>query len=352
MATLKEIAEIANVSISTVSRIINGDTKKPASKKTAARVWEIVNQLGYTPSIRSNTEIDGIDTRFKGKLKKIGCICVSSKDIMNDHFFSSIVAAINKEANRIGFTVAYTLPTYDKNIDEIKKFTLQHLVDGIIVLGRVNNDFIEFIESNFKNVVYAGVNEFDRDFDEVICDSKKAMRKVVEYVVGLGHKDIGFIGDGMIFNKDIMLNEYRYKTYYQTLCENGIPVKEKYNIKTKSYVDDAYNAVSAYLKANNGEELPTVYICNNDMVAIGAIKAFSDFGIKVPEEVSITGFDNVDLAKFIIPPLTTVDIDKEGLGTLSVQTLVDKISTGRNYKVKISLPFTLMQRESCLDLNK
>ncbi len=352
MATLKEIAEIANVSISTVSRIINGDTKKPASKKTAQKVWEIINRVGYSPSIRSDINLESIDAKFKGNLKKIGCVCVSSKDVMNDPFFSTIVAAINKEANRIGFTVAYTLPTYDKSLEEIKNFTLQHLVDGIIIMGRVKKEFILFIEKNFDNIVYTGVNEIDRNFDEVICDSKKGIKKIVEYVIELGHTEIGFIGDGIIYDESVMINEYRYETYCKTLNENNVRLQEKYNIKTTSYVEDAYNAVSNHLKKYTLKDLPSVYVCNNDMVAIGAIKAFRDAGINVPEDISITGFDNVDLSKYILPPLTTLNIDKDSLGVLATQTLVDKINSNRNYKVKISLPFDLIERESCLPYDK
>lgn len=347
--TLKDIARMANVSISTVSRVINDDKAKPASKKTAEKVWAIAKEVGYVPNQHARNLIKGEGVAWeRKKTKTIGCVYTSTKDSMSDPFFSYMGMGIKEQLTKDGYTLAFVMSIYDKSFEDMYQYLQKNPVDGIIVMGRFKQKTLDYLKENCDHIIYAGVNYVNAGFDEVICDSYKGASDMVDYLIKIGHSKIGYIGDGISHGEEDVVNEHRFEAYRDTLNKHGLPLVDDYIVKAKPYIQYAYDTMKAYLKGRNKNQLPSAFFCTNDMTAIGAMKAILEKGIKIPEDIAITGFDNVETSSFVNPPLTTIDVPKEELGRMAVRILIDKIEQGRQYPIRVDLPYALIIRDSCL----
>jgi DNA-binding LacI/PurR family transcriptional regulator len=341
--TLKDIAQKAGVSISTVSRIVNNDQSKSASRKTTEKVWELVRELGYVPNTDARNLIKNTKSDLPQLNKTIGCILTSQKDSYRDPFFSQIMMGIQSEAALHGYVVGYTL-SYSEDQSLLYQHIASTKMDGAIVLGRMSEDLLNLLKNNIKNFVYAGLNRVGRDFDEVICDAYDATCSAVSHLISLGHKKIGYIGGIPSLSKNNVINEHRFAAFKDTLEKNNIPLYDNYikNINLSS--KEGFDAMSEIIISG---DLPSAIFCGNDIVAIGAMKAIHKKGIRIPKDISVVGLDNIEVAEYVRPSLTTIHVPKEELGRFAVKLLVDKINNGHEVNALLKLPFTLIIRESC-----
>lgn len=341
--TLKDIAEKAGVSISTVSRIINNDQNKPASKKTTEKVWSLVNEMGYLPNTNARNLVKNCNDPNNRQNKTIGCILASQKDSFRDPFFSQIMMGIQSEANQNGYVVEYTF-SYSEDKNMFYQQIVSTKVDGAILLGRMSEDVLNFITNNIQNLVYAGLNRIGRDLDEVICDAYSVTYSAMEYLISLGHKKIGFIGTIPSPVKNNIINEHRFTAFKDTLDKYRIPLIDNYikNITLSS--KEGFEAMNVIIESG---DMPSAVFCGNDAVAMGAIKAIRKHGIHIPKDISIMGIDNIEVGEYLRPSLTTINIPKEELGRFAVKLLIDKINGGHEINTIIKLPYSLVIRESC-----
>ena len=346
--TLKDIAREASVSISTVSRVINNDSNKAASRETTERIWGIVKKLGYTPNQNARNLIKGEKSNGDVVSKRtIGCIFTSTLDTNSDPFFSQIGLGVQEELKNQEYVMAYALSIYGMDFSKVYNYITTNKVDGIIVMGRFKKDILDLFMNNFSNIIYTGVNSIGGKFDEVICDGYKGIKYAIEYLVANNHNKIGFIGTTIlndVIEKNEFINEHRYQAYINTLKKHNIPFEPEFSIETKLGTKEAYDKTIEYLKQE--KSIPTAFCCANDVTAIGAMKAFKENGLRVPEDISIIGLDDIEMSSFVSPALTTIQIQKEELGRTAVKNLIDKINTGRNYPIRIDLPVNLIERDS------
>lgn len=342
--TLKDIAKKAGVSISTVSRIINNDPMKKASQETSNRVWKIVQELGYQPNQNARKLIKGHTDDVPMKTKAIGCIFTSTTDTYTDPFFSQVAMGIQQEVSERGYVMGYSFSSYDMSDAALYNNISMNQVDGAVILGRFNKDVLEFLRKNIKNLVYAGVNYVDGGFDEVICDGYKGACTAVEHLISLGHKEIGFLGTTGANREFNLVNEHRYDAYVDTMKKHNLPIEQALVCDTELSSLDAYENMQEMLKR---AKLPTALFCANDTVAIGAIKAINEKGICIPDEIAIIGLDDIEMASYTTPALTTIHVPKEDLGRFAVKILVDRIEGGHEMPVRVDVPYHLVVRESC-----
>ncbi|WP_304943856.1 LacI family DNA-binding transcriptional regulator [Vallitalea guaymasensis] len=348
--TLKEIAKKAQVSISTVSRVINNDTNKPASKETQDKVWKIVRELGYVPNQNARNLIKGQESIIENtNTRAIGCIFTSTKDTYNDPFFSQIARGIQDEVSKRGYILGYSFSSCDMSFSSLYNNLTSNPVDGAVILGRFSEDVLNFLKQNIKNIVYTGVNYVDAGFDEVICDGYKGAMAAVEYLISLNHRDIGFIGSTKELEN--VVNEHRYEGYLDTMNKQEIPVKKEYIQDVELSTADGFTGMDNMIKRLGRDKLPTAIFCANDLVAIGAMKALHKNNIKVPEDISIIGLDDIELSEYVTPGLTTIKVPKVELGKFAVKMLIDKIENGHTLPVRVNVPFTIIERESCRAIN-
>ena len=210
--TLKDIAKEAGVSVSTVSRIINGNSSNAASKKMQDKIWSIARAGGYIP----NTSAQALKQKTLENTPhhSIACVYARAQDAKNDAFFSALTRSIEQEALKEGYIVKYSFSAYDIHNTATQNQIMNNEVDGAAILGRCDKETLKFMKNHFRKVVYAGLNPLDADYDQVICDGNAIASDAVKHLISLGHKKIGYIGETK--------NEIRYDAYCNTLKNNHI----------------------------------------------------------------------------------------------------------------------------------
>jgi DNA-binding LacI/PurR family transcriptional regulator len=338
---LKDIAKETGVSISTVSRILSKDTSRKSSDETVARVTETALRLGYLPSQDS-----GVSADASRRVYSIGCILTSEHETYVSPFFSSLLAGIQNELARSGDRFSYHFFVVNIRDPGFSQFLDANELDCAIMLGRTSLENIAMLRRRIPNLVYAGVNRIGEDIDEVLCDAYRGASSAVSYLASLGHSKIGFIGPAL--QKDPVFNEHRYRGYLDAMAAAGLPADPDFTVDTILTSADGYESAMSLIR---GGKLPTAIFCGNDTVALGVMRALNEQGLKIPADVSLVGFDDIDTAKYVKPALTTIAVPTSELGRLAVKVLIDRLETGRDYAVQVSLPFKLIVRESCRDIS-
>ncbi|MDQ1143944.1 LacI family transcriptional regulator [Bacillus sp. SORGH_AS 510] len=326
MATIKEIAELANVSITTVSRVLNYDETLNVAPETRQRIFEAAEELEYiiAPKKRSKTKM------------KVGLYySYSLEEELVDTYYLSIRVALEKKLKEKGVEIQRMLRDDNKKIVE--------KMNGIICLGTFKKDDIERIKSYNKPCVFVDSNPDDSHFDSVVIDFNSATKKALDYLMELGHKQIGFIGG---IETDMYGN--RFKDLRQDVFERYLKEKGIYNeglVKIGGY-DPKEGYVLLKEMISDVHNRPTAIFVANDTIAIGCYKAAHELGVSIPEDLSIVGFNDISSAQYMVPPLTTVKLFTEIMGETAVDLLLEKINTKRNVSKKVYINTTLIIRES------
>ena len=328
-ATLKTIAERLNVSTMTISRAINNHPD--IKKETREEVLALVRELNYQPNVLARS-------LFQKKTYAIGVVIPSIKH----SFFPDITKGIEEAANKNGYNIILSCSgeRYRKEASQIEAL-LQRRVDGLIVAPSQDTDkidiYLQLIEGKTPFVFV------DRYFDKlktscVICDDRKGGYLATTYLIGLRHRRIGHIAGPPRASTSFG----RLSGYRQALEENNIsPI-----IKGNGFEEeDGCNAMREFLGMSKP---PTAIFAVTDLAAIGAMKAMEEKKIKVPDNISIVGFSDIELASLIKIPLTTIAQPKYELGKRAIQLLFKTIESEKEIKTKkIVLEPELVIRGSC-----
>lgn len=331
--TLKDIAREAGVSISTVSRIINGNSSSAASKETQDKIWEIARSGGYVPNALAQSLKTGISGKIQNK--SIACIYARSVDAKNDAFFSALTRSIEQEALKEGYIVKYSFSAYDIHNPATSHQILNNEVDGVAVLGRCDKETLKFLKEHFRKVVYTGLNALDAEYDQVICDGHAVATDAMEFLFAQGHTRIGYIGETK--------KEIRYDAYCNALKNHRISFDK--NIVTNVSVSSEGGYQGAKRILNRSRDV-TAFFCMNDITAIGVMKAIQECGCQVPQDISVISMDDIEIAQYVSPMLTTMHIPIEEMGKMTAKILIDRINHGHSLPLKIALPYYLAKRES------
>ena len=330
--TLKEIAQKANVSISTVSRVINQKNTKAASQEVQERIWEIVRESGYTP----NTSARALKMGAKAPAavsalpKTISCIYARGEAAASDLFFSYIAKSIEQEAFKSNFFIKHSFTALDLANVEVAARVANSPADGAVILGRYDKQILKFFTEHYKHIVYAGLNPMGSKYDQVVCDGREITFSAISYLQELGHTKIGYIGE--------QNNEIRYTAFKEALKSFNLPFSQKNTANVKLSHEGGYQGAYRLMEAKADV---TAIFCANDNTAIGAIKAIREKGYRIPEDISIIGVDDIETAQYLSPMLTTVHIPTEEMGQLAAKILIDRIP------LKLILPFHIAKRDTC-----
>ena len=334
--TLKEIALRAEVSISTVSRIINSPDDSFARKEVRERVWAIIRETGYVPN-QTARELKQINHRSVSKQSfTLTCILGRAKHLEDNPFFAQVARAIEQQALNLGYSVPMSYSIFDIDNSDLLNRVEATKTDGAIVLGRFTKETMSFLEKHYKNIVYVGRNVLNCEWDQIICDGYEATRIAMEYLISCGHKRIGYIGEAN--------NEIRYQAFMDIIEKNGLHCDTSLISRCLQNGAGGYNGADQLIK--KAKPLPTAVFCATDITAIAAIRRFGEAGIKIPQQLSVISMDNIELSAFVSPMLTTVGMPIVELGNVAVHTLIDRINKRHSLPMKIYLPNKLMIRES------
>jgi LacI family transcriptional regulator len=329
MATLKEIAKRAGVSIATVSRVLNEDESLSVSVETRERILAVTNEMDYRRIKQQSRQTKTV--------ANVGLFYWYSEDQeVADPYYMSIRLGIETACFEQGINLVKL-----HKINDVYKTNFKGNLQGIIAAGKYSKQDVKLfkqLSSNFVLVDYSLSN----DLDCVVPDFRKAMNDVMEYLIDLGHKNIGYIGGKEYVRDNEPVRDEREVVFYENLALKGLFRSE--NVWTGSFTaEDGFELMNRALDSGNR---PTAFFLASDSMAIGALRALHERNIRVPEEMSIVGFNDIEMAQYIHPPLTTVKVYTEFMGETAVNLLIEQIQSNRTLTKKIVIPCNLIIRES------
>ncbi len=330
-SSIKDIANASGVSISTVSHVIN--KSKFVSEPTTLKVLRAVKKLDYRP----NTIARSLRT------KKTRTIGVLLPDI-SQPFFAQVVRGMEQVATERKYTLVLGCTFYD--LEEEKKqinSLLDQSIDGLIFFcGYDSYGHIKDAYNNQVSVVVVDRELTDKSIPSVLIDNKLAMQNAVEYLIEKGHRDIGYIT--FPFANQTTVRK-RYEGYLKALQENGIKINPDYVIIDDSLRLNELKATYDIMKEKiENNTVPTAYAVLADFLAIGLMKALKDLDYRIPQDISVIGFNNESICDFSEPPLTTVKQPKKLMGLTAMNLLLDIIEDKPIEKYNIILPTTIAER--------
>lgn len=337
MATIKDIAKQANVSAATVSRVLNNDPSLSVSVETRDRIFQIAEALVYKPSrtkrMKQETELAS---------KQIGLLFPIMPDSENeDPYFSKVRLSIEQRCEELGIPIVKTIRGSD-----VDSSTFQQM-DGLIIFGSVEMDEGSAFYPDRKTVVLVNHQLETRGYDTVRIHFRQAMEDVLDHFIAAGHRRIGMItGREYLYKlgsqtKPKAISDARQVYFEQLLKEKGL-----YNPEWICAED--WGTVSGYLQMKEllaKPDRPTACFIGSDPMAIGAMRALLENGVKVPEDMAVVGFDDIEVAPFVNPPLTTIRVFPEQIGRTAVQLLMERLE-GRETAVQSVIETELIVRQS------
>lgn len=328
--TIKDVAKAANVSVATVSRVLNKHSN--VSDETVEKVTNIMEQMGYNPNCL------GRDLR-KSETKRILAIVASTEQ----SFYSEVLRGMNEAAFAHGYDVIFAATNDDPEHEmHLLKMLLSHSVDGAVLLGaKQEASTISKLAEN-HNIALCLERMEGCNALTVTIDNVKAGKDAVEYLISKGHTRIGIISTETRSQSSVD----REKGYRQALEEHGIPYDEEL-VYLGTYKSESGNAGCRYLLGLDSP--PTAIFSISDMIAIGAMNYAISKGINIGKDVIFFGFDNIDYSHIFVPHLSTVEQPCFMQGKLVIEKLIGNMKSEVPDKSIYMLPHSLVLRESTGD---
>ncbi|MFD1802803.1 HTH-type transcriptional repressor PurR [Mixta tenebrionis] len=333
MATIKDVAKRAGVSTTTVSHVIN--KTRFVAEETREAVWAAIKELHYSPSaVARSLKVN--------HTKSIGLLATSSEA----PYFAEIIETIETRC----FAQGYTLILGNAHNDLQKQqaylsMMAQKRVDGLLVMcSEYPEALLKMLEEN-RNIpmVVMDWGESRGDFTDTVLDNAFEGGYIAgRYLIERGHRDIGVIPGQMERNT----GGGRLAGFMKALNEAAISVRDEWIVQGDFEPESGYRAMQQILAQ---KQRPTAVFCGGDIMAMGAICAADEMGLRVPQDISVIGYDNVRNARYFTPALTTVHQPKEQLGEAAFDMLLDRIVNKREVSHTIEVHPTLIERRSVID---
>lgn len=327
---IKDVARMAGVSVTTVSRVLNGE--KYVKDDLKHKVNLAIEELGYSPSHIARSLV-------RNKTNLIGVII---PDITSS-FYSTILSSIEEAASEKNYTLLVC--NISEDIEKEYKYlaVFQEMrVEGIIIMHeKINAEIRGLIHRMNIPVIFSSVKPMDQPFASVIVDDYQAAYDATAYLIGLGHEAIGFIGGDM---RDVTSGQNRYSGYRSALTDKGIRIVEEH-IRFGDYkVQSGYEQMKALLATDRP---PTAVFAVSDDMAVGAMNCIRDNDLSVPADISVVGFDGSQLTEITRPTLTSMEQPIHDMGKVTVRTLLHQVESGEAPDGDIILDHRLVARDSC-----
>jgi len=336
--TIKDVAKKAGVSIATVSRIVN-DASEHYNEKTKKRIVQIIEKLNYQPNAVARS-------LRRRKTCTIGFVVPGLQP-----FFAEVLEGVQSVAREKGYSIVLCNTDYDPKQEEAYVANLlEGRVDGVIFTSGVMQDE-HILRLKEEGIPIVLIEKFmqSSDIPAVVIDNLSAAKKGVKHLLSLGHRKIGYISAPL----ELVPLRERFEGYKRALLESQVPYDSSvvYIEKTikKEDLRSGYKIMKKILQQGN---FPRAFFIVSDTLAIGAIKAIKDFGMKVPDDIAIVGFDDIDIASFSDPPLTTMVQPKHQMGVKGMEMLIKAMSGVKLRKKEIRMDVEIAVRGSCGESRK
>jgi LacI family transcriptional regulator len=328
MVTIKDVARAAGVSVATVSRVHNDSAL--VTDDTRGRVRAVAARLGYSPHAGARS----LSTR---KTNGIGVLLPD----LHGEFYSELIRGIDQRAQRHGFHLLLASSHNEKTAIAAALQSMRGRVDGLIVMSPAPGAHLPVRDLASFPVVLLNSAAVGAEFDALSVANAQGSTEMVEHLIGLGHRRIAVIR-GPVRNHDAA---ERLRGYRTALREAGIGADEGLEAQGDFTDTSGYAAGLELLRLT---PRPTAIFATNDAMAIGALSALREAGVRVPQEMAVAGFDDIPMARYMHPPLSTVRVDIAALGERATDRLLEAVASRRKHKKRREVvPVTLVIRESC-----
>lgn len=340
--TLADIAEQSQVSLSTVSLVLRN--RPGITEETRQRVLTVAQELGYRVKGQSNGR--PVNTQPNGgSVKRIGLVVKTELNLppQTNLFYAQVLAGIAEACRQQQINLLYSLLPVDEHSHPtaLPQLLDDDPVDGILLVGAyVPPTFDQFFAERALPVVLVDAYAASAEYDAVVSDNRWGAYQAVDYLLQRGHRHIAIVGSQPNAYPSIC---ERRKGYEQALSAHGI--SERYFTDSSLNTEETMQAVTALLTAQ--PQITAIFGCN-DSVAIAASRAAQMLGRQLPEELAVVGYDDVEMAQHVTPSLTTLHVDKIGMGRLAVQLLHNRIEYPESNYVTVTLRPRLVERGSVL----
>ncbi|MBN2189846.1 MAG: LacI family DNA-binding transcriptional regulator [Candidatus Aureabacteria bacterium] len=333
--TIRDVAKQAGVSVATVSRAINSSTRNQVREETRRKIFEIIKKCNYSPDQIARS----LSTR---RTKVLGlCMPFRASAFSSDYFTGVIIGAI-ESARKLGYELKIVLLSETTKGLDVSDVSKASAIDGALLVGtRIHDELVAVFEkSDIPWILVNNYSEGEEKANFVDCDNEKGAYNAASYLLGMGHRKIAFIKGP----EDSRNANDRFAGYAKALKKNGIK-PDKSLIKTGNFTEkEGYLAVRALLSDHSDI---TAIFCADDEMAVGALQAVKDKGLNCPKDISIIGFDDIRLSRYVDPPLTTVRQPIYEIGKLAAQMLIYIVEGKLQAPVSKILQTELIERSSC-----
>lgn len=334
---IRDIAKLAGVGVSTVSRVINNHPD--VKDETREKILKIIKESNYIPN-------NSARILKKNNTNNIGVLV---KEVFNP-FFAEMINIIGNRINEAGYTMILQQNDYatEDDVDNLIAFVKEKRLQGIICLGgnflNINDESFQFLDIP---VVLTSVNTLSKEskskFSSVGIDNILSAKESIQYLIAKGHRNIAILlGE----KNDFGISKLRLEGYRKALEENNIPYSEE-NVFIGNYdYSGAYRVTKEIIKSR--KDITAIFSIS-DIMAVGAAKSVIDQGLQVGEDISIMGFDGMDVSKYYNPGITTVKQPKKQMANNSIDLLLALLAKKEDHK-HIIFETKIIERESCKEL--
>jgi LacI family transcriptional regulator len=334
-ANSHDVAKLAGVSRTTVSFILNGVAGVQIPEETRRRVWEAARQLNYYPDAAARS-------LASGKSRVIGLIlCQQADHLAADLFLPEVLRGITDNAREWDFRVLLETVANVSAPDAYLSLARERQIDGIVISGPRSDDqqLGQLVAEGFPVVLQGRLRGADIPFVDV--DNVAGAKQAVAHLIGLGHQRIGLITNAPLH---YTASEDRYRGYRQALSDAGLAYDEALMRQGDFVEESGYLAMRELLGLPNR---PSAVFVASDVVAFGALAAIREQGLRIPQDMAVVGFDDIRLAPYMHPPLTTVHLPAYELGWQAGDLLLHLIRGETPMRTEVLLPTELVVRQSC-----
>lgn len=327
MATIKDIAQKAGVSPATVSRVLNYDPDLSVSKETEQKVFEIAEALNYT--------------KHKNKRRESAVLRLvqwyDSEEELADLYYLAIRLGIEKRAEELNIRLI------KEQLSELSDTETQ----GTIAVGKFDQAQMKQLKKLNEELLFVDFDGLALGINSLVVDFSQGVQLIIDQFIKEKHERIGILS-GMEYTKGSRheIDDPRFLVFREYLTRLKL-YNEADHLQGAFTIEGGYTAMKTYLESHT--DYPTAFFASSDALAIGAMRAIQGHGLRIPEDISVIGFNDVSVAKYVTPALTTVKVYTEWMGELAVSTILELIQEKAPVPRKITVGTELILRESTRD---
>ncbi len=328
---VRDIAQLAGVSVATVSNALNG--RSGVSKAVSDRIFQVANELGYKRS-KKNPERDYIRLVV---VKRHGLV------VGDTQFFAELIDGVSRGCNEEKVELIITQLRISDGADyllQVRDICEDECLGVLLLATELEAEDLEaFLHCKPPLMVIDNLFRH-QNVNSIVMNNYNAGYIATQALIGSGHRDIGFIGSSTEFSN----MRYRRKGYEAAMLQAGLPISDHYLFKVEPTINGSYLDMARILKG--APELPTAFFAGNDIIALGSMRALSESGLRIPDDISLIGMDDTYICQAAVPPLTTVRVHRKEMGKAAVSLMLHSLPKVRQGVMKVEMSVELVARDS------